>query len=101
MIIRDIDDTRYQLLKTRMKVFLTTEEEERNLETAWIILFKDVRERFGLVTVQLWTKRVDGSLVGPGYYIRVPIGGNKIGCKEFSPKVFAKILKAIGPIEKQ
>jgi hypothetical protein len=76
MIIIDKMGTRYRLTKTKLKAI------EGN--QYWICL-KELPSHL----VQLWM--FDR---GPGDYIKVFAGDNCIGCREFSRKTFAIIMKA-------
>jgi hypothetical protein len=61
----------------------------------FIVTFKDIRKHEGR-SAQLFVKPfTPGPLLGSDHYIRVTIGKNSIGCRDFSTKNMRLIRKAI------
>lgn len=93
MIIRDINNNRYRLVKTR----LTSLPNNEGIPEYYIkfseIKYNDTvsfKGPFKCTSVQLW----QGDY-GPGQYIRVPLYKNGIGCRKFNKKTMRLINKAI------
>jgi hypothetical protein len=99
MIITDLNGVKYNLLKDKL---VTTKG-----AYGFFVIFKDIKEH-ALQSAQLYLGNfgVDKEHAlqsaqlylgnfGVDNYIRVAFGRNKIGCRTFSSKTFARILKAV------
>lgn len=91
MIIKDIEGVRYRLSKKKLSGLYSAGH------PAFYIFLADVSktpkypgDNNPNPSVQLWLGNS-----GPGYYVRVTVDSNSIGCRTFDRKTFAIIKKAI------